>query len=111
LRQDAAIVLVSDFESDRLPDEVEVQPLSALADVMSWADYMALDVARENLYQLGERIGWSNQAQALREAQILVRTPLPCGGLAECGVCAVHLKSGWKLACKDGPVLNWRELG
>jgi NAD(P)H-flavin reductase len=111
LRRDAAVVLVCDFASDRLPDEVEVQPLSALTDVMGWADYMALDAARENLYKLGERIGWSNQAQALREAQILVRTPMPCGGLAECGVCAVNLKSGSKLACKDGPVLDWRELG
>jgi len=111
LRRDAAVVLVCDFASDRLPDEVEVQPLSALAEVMSWADYMALDAARENLYKLGERIGWSNQAQALREAQILVCTPMPCGGLAECGVCAVNLKFGWKLVCKDGPVLDWRDLG
>ena len=118
LRQDAAVVLVSDSSSEWLPDEVEVQPLSALADVMSWADYMALDAAREHLYQLGERLGWFNQDNAertkravLQEAQILVRTLMPCGGLAECGVCSVRLKSGWKLACKDGPVLDWRELG
>jgi dihydroorotate dehydrogenase electron transfer subunit len=111
LQQAAAVVLVCDFASERLPDEVEVQPLSALADVIAWADYMALDAARENLYQLGERLGWLNQAPALRAAQVLVQTLMPCGGVAECGVCAVSLKSGWKLACKDGPVLDWRELG
>lgn len=118
LRQKAAVVLVCDFAIERLPNDVEVQPLSALPDVIDWADYIALDAARENLYKLGERLGWSNQAHpeqrqqtALREAQILIRTLIPCGGIAECGVCAVSLKSGWRLACKDGPVLDWRELG
>ena len=111
LRQNAAVVLVCDFAPERLPNEVEVQPLAALADITSWADYMALNAARENLYKLGEKLGWSNQVPALREAQVLIRTPMPCGGFAECGVCAVNLKSGWKLACKDGPVLDWSELG
>ena len=95
-----------------------MQPLEALADVLSLADYIALDAAREHLYQLGERLGWFNQDNAegsrwavLREAQVLVRAPMPCGGLAECGVCSVRLKTGWRLVCKDGPVLDWRELG
>jgi hypothetical protein len=111
LKQEAAVVLVCDFVSDRLPDEVEVQPLSALADILNWADTIAIDVARENLQRLGERLGTSNQLPALRAAQVLVRTLMPCGGIADCGVCAVQLKSVWRLACKDGPVLDWRELG
>jgi dihydroorotate dehydrogenase electron transfer subunit len=111
LRQDAAVVVVCNSVSERLPDEVEVQPLSALADVISWADYVALDTARETLHQLGDKLGGLSQLPAVREAQVLIRTAMPCGGVAECGVCAVSLKSGWKLACKDGPVLDWRELG
>jgi NAD(P)H-flavin reductase len=111
LKQAAAVVLVCNLSPDRLPDEVEVQPLSALTEIMSWADYMALDIAREKMDELAERIGQANQALAVREAQVLVRTLMPCGGVADCGVCAVHLKSGWKLACKEGPVLDWRELG
>ena len=111
LTQDAAVVLLCDMASERLPDEVEVQPLSALADVIRWADYMGLDAARENRYELAERIGQANPALAVREAQVLVRTPIPCGGVADCGVCAVSLKSGWTMACKDGPVFDWREWG
>ena len=110
LRQDAAVVLVCDYASERLPDEVEVQPLSALADVLSWADYMALDVTREHMPQLSERLAGLKQYPAVRESQVLVRTAMPCGGVAECGVCAASGKSGWKLACKDGPVLDWRDL-
>lgn len=110
LQQGAAIVVVTDFASERLPDEVEVQPLSGLTEVLAWADYAALDAARENLPRLKEKLGVLKQVPAKREAQIFVRTPVSCGGVAECGVCAVNLKSGWRLACKDGPVFEWGEL-
>jgi NAD(P)H-flavin reductase len=106
LRQDAAVVLVSNSAGETLPDEVEVQPLSALTDILEWTEYAAIDVRRENLRQLMERLGnWRPW-----EAQILIRTPVPCGGIAECGVCAVTLRDEWKLGCKDGPVFDWREI-
>lgn len=110
LKQGAAVALVCDSEEDQLPDEVEVQPFSALEEVLAWADYAAFDVSRENLPGLRERMGGLKQPSAGREAQVLVRTPVPCGGIAECGVCAVTLKSGWRLACKDGPVFDLREI-
>ena len=110
LRQDAAIVLVGDSAPDQLPYDVEVQPLSTLSEVCEWSDYMAFDVARENLPELGKRLGSLNQMSAYREAQVLIRTLMPCGGVAECGVCAVTLKSNWKMACKDGPVFDWRDI-
>jgi NAD(P)H-flavin reductase len=110
LHQDAAVVLVSDLRIDDLPDEVEVQPLSALAEIIEWADYIAIDTARENLPGLKEQSFNGQRIKPLFDAQLLIRTSVPCGGIAECGVCAVIVKSGWKLACKDGPVFDWREL-
>ncbi|HEY9527112.1 MAG TPA: hypothetical protein VIR02_08535 [Anaerolineales bacterium] len=110
LKQDAAVVLVSSSAPDHLPDDVEVQPLSTLSDILAWADYVAFDVSRENLHQLREQVGKQNQLVSRMAVQVLIRTPVPCGGIAECGVCAVTLKSGWKLACKDGPVFDWGEL-
>jgi hypothetical protein len=110
LNQEAALVLVSDSAPDPLPDEVEVQPLSMLSEVCEWSDYIALDVARENLPELRKRLGSLNHLSALKEAQVLVRAPMPCGGVAECGVCAVTLKSHWNMACKDGPVFGWRDI-
>ncbi|HEX9839995.1 MAG TPA: hypothetical protein VGA72_11635 [Anaerolineales bacterium] len=111
LKQNAAVVLVCDSASDSLPADVEVQPSSALSEVCEWADYIALDVARENLPGLRQAMGKLNQVSALKEAQVLLRTSMPCGGVAECGVCAVNLKSNWRMACKDGPVLDWRDIG
>lgn len=103
LEQDAAVVLVCDAPVAALPDEVEVQPLALLDEIIEWADYLAFDVGRQNL-------GSRPSLAAGKEAQVLVRTPVPCGGLAECGVCAVTTGTTWKLACKDGPVFDWREL-
>lgn len=108
LKQDAAVVLLTDSPVSNLPDEIEVQPSSGLVEILAWADYAAFDIERENLPQLMSRLRKLNQASALREA--LIRTPVPCGGLAECGVCAVITKSGWKMACKDGPVFDLNEI-
>lgn len=110
LKQNALVVLVCDSTADGFPDDVEVQPLSALEEIFRWADFLALDAGRESLPGLKERLGRWNQVLVLREAQILIRTQMPCGGAAECGVCAVTVKSGWKMACKNGPVFDLREI-
>lgn len=110
LKQEAAVVLVSGSAPGDLPDDVEVHPLSALEDILEWADYAAFDVPRENLHPLRERLEKRNQLGIGMGAQVLIRTAIPCGGIAECGVCAVTLKSEWKLACKDGPVFDWKDL-
>jgi NAD(P)H-flavin reductase len=110
LKQDASIVLVADGNAQDLPDEVEVQPLSTVEEILKWADYLALDVQRENLPMLQQTLEKQNQLAAVREAQVLIRTAMPCGGVAECGVCAIITKSNWQMTCKDGPVFKWREI-
>lgn len=110
LAQGAAVVLLNDSDGEHLPDEVEVQPLSALDDILSWADYLAFDVTWERLPGLRERLGGRYQSSVKGEAQVLIYAPVPCGGVAECGVCAVTLRSGWRLACKVGPVFDLGEI-
>ena len=110
LKQGAAVVLIGDSETGDLPDEVEVQPRSAIGDILEWCDYVALDVARENLNLIRELLTKTFPWAAGRVTEMLIRTPMPCGGVAECGVCAITLKSVWKLVCKDGPVFDAREF-
>jgi NAD(P)H-flavin reductase len=110
LRQKASIVLLSNSSADHLPDVVEVQPVSAMHEIFQWADYVALDVDRANLKVLMDKLGELTPYSALVTAQLLVRTPMPCGGIAECGVCAITTKSDWKLVCKEGPVFNLGEI-
>ncbi len=108
LKQGAAVTLVCESAPRDLSAEVEVQPMKALDEVLAWADFLAVDVERESLPGLKERLGGRNQRWG--EAQVLVRTAMPCGALAECGVCAVRVRNGWRMACKDGPVFDWNEL-
>lgn len=106
--QGAAVTLVCATTPRDLPPEVEVQPVQALEEALAWADFLAVDVGRESLPGLRERLG--KQAQPAAQIQVLVHTGMPCGALAECGVCAVRMRNGWKMACKDGPVFDWSEL-
>jgi hypothetical protein len=110
LQQEAEVVIVCNAVFDDMPEAVEVQPLKSLMEIYRWADYAAFDVGHENLLQLREMFGKAEHAKAPREAQVLVRTPMPCGTLAECGVCALIIKHDWKMICKDGPVFEMRSI-
>jgi NAD(P)H-flavin reductase len=110
LGRDMAVVLLCETQVEDLPSAVEVQPLSALPEVCVWADYLALDLPRSALSGLSNQLGLSGGEAGLPSAQALVDVPMPCGALADCGVCAVEVKRGWKLACKDGPVYELSEL-
>jgi len=110
LEQNASIAIISDLELHDLPPEVEIQSISALAEVAQWSDYLAIDVEREKLSDLREKFWLGEQVGGRVEAQILIVTPMPCGGMGDCGVCAVTVRRGWKMACKDGPVINLSEL-
>jgi len=110
LTKKAAVTLLSDSIPANLPAEVEVQPVSMLSEAAAWADYLAIDVMRESLPALWELIGEVDHVWNLKDAQVLVLTPVPCGGMAECGVCAVNMRRGWKMACKDGPVFRFGDL-
>ena len=107
LKQEAEIVLVCNAAvDDNMPESVEVQPLQALTDIYQWADYAAFDVGRENLHEMREIIRRMEQVKGPREAQVLIRAPMPCGALAECGVCALTIHHEWRMVCKDGPVFE-----
>jgi len=94
-----------------LPAALEVQPLSALPEALVWADFLAVDISLRSLSSLGELLGLKGGNQKLPcPGQVLVRTDMPCAGIADCGVCALKTRSGWRLACKDGPVFDLEEL-
>ena len=124
LAQNASVVLVCDQPPTNLPSALEILPTAALSEVTAWADYLACQVRRERLPELLNLLTPERNPLHLRpglphaptksitprsnSAQVLVETPVPCGGLAECGACAISLRGGWgfKLACKDGPVFD-----
>ncbi len=90
-----------------IPADIEVSPMSALLDNLDWPDYLAVDIHLKDIRHLADQI----PPDTLRcEGQALIRTAMPCHGIAECGVCALKTRSGWQLTCEDGPVFNLYEV-
>ena len=101
-----AIAVFSDAALPPLPLAVEAYPLDALPKTLAWADFLALDASIAALPRLRAILGLRPHQRLACAAQALIVTPMPCGGLAACGACAVAARKGYKLACKDGPVLD-----
>jgi hypothetical protein len=108
---DIAIFTPAPPQPGSLPPAVEIHPLNALPDSLSWAAYLALDIPLGSLPHLRETLDLGPHDRIPCPAQALIWTPMPCGAAADCGACAVPTrKAGYKLACKDGPVFDLNEL-
>jgi dihydroorotate dehydrogenase electron transfer subunit len=112
LAQNAAIALFCDPKPspnllNQLPAMIEVGSIASLQENLDWPDFLAVDLEIADLNRLNDLFGWS---ELPFEGQVLVRTPMPCHGLAECGICAVQTKHGTRLACVDGPVFPLQEV-
>jgi dihydroorotate dehydrogenase electron transfer subunit len=110
IRRDIAVAVFTDSAPSPLPAAVEVNPLGSLPEALAWADFLVADLTMETLPQLGSTLGLSPTTRLPCPGQALVILPMPCGGMADCGVCALPGHRGWRLACKDGPVLDLGEL-
>jgi dihydroorotate dehydrogenase electron transfer subunit len=104
------LVLFSDLPPAELPTAVEGLPLDQAGEAWKWADYLAADVDLDQLDHLLRILKPERDSRLPEKAEVLVRTPMPCGGQAECGLCAVITSSGPRLACKTGPVFSLDEL-
>jgi hypothetical protein len=102
-------IILGDFAS-YLSSAVEIHPLASLPEALSWADLLALDLERQDIHRLRLLLGGDGEGRLPCPAQALIRTPLTCGGIADCGVCAVPGRRRWKPVCTDGPVFALNEL-
>jgi hypothetical protein len=114
LAQDAAVALFTDCPLPALPAAVEVSPIAGLPTALAWADLLALDLPLARLSTLRQALGMSLGGRLPCPAQALLLSPMPCSGMAECGVCAVlsreRRSQKWKLVCQDGPVIDLAAL-
>jgi hypothetical protein len=103
----------------QISPEIELLTRDELADACVWADCIIGDISIDHLAVWKSMVtrtarvdSWktTSSAGSLRDIQVLVDTPMTCHGTAECGVCAVKTRHGWKNACSDGPVFQLAEL-
>ena len=105
-----AVTLFTDSSIPALPTAVEIYPLSDLPAALPWADFICIDLPLEKLCSLRGILGLAPDSGLPCEAEALITTAMPCGGPAECSVCAVPVHRKWKLACKEGPVFDLQDI-
>jgi dihydroorotate dehydrogenase electron transfer subunit len=104
------VALYSCAPLPRLPTHLEAYPLEDLSEALEWADFLAIDAPADGLGELRERLALPGNHTPLPPGQVLIHASMPCAGLGDCGVCAVKTRRGWKLACKEGPVFDLKEV-
>jgi hypothetical protein len=102
--------LFTDTHDLSLAAAVEIQPLQELSELLNWADFSALDIPLETLPSMRRILGLGSHQRWPHAAQALVTTPMPCGGMSDCAVCAVPARKGTRLACKEGPVFHLKGI-
>jgi hypothetical protein len=110
LRQHSEVALFCDAPVRELPSAVEVRALEAAKEAFSWAEFIAMDIELDQVEELGALLGIRERLPKALVAQVLVHAPMPCGGMAKCGVCAFSTGRGERLACEDGPVFELKGL-
>ena len=109
-RSETTVALFTDASLPWLPAALEVQPVQNVPEALAWADFLAVDIPLLSLTGLRHVLGLGAGDRLPCPGELLVETPMPCGGLADCSACAVPGRRGWKLACKDGPVFDINEI-
>lgn len=115
LQDQKEIILVWDaitqgVDTSSIPGDVEILPIQNIGDAIQWAEYIGMDCPAQNLPGMAKYKPDLQQRASTCPTQLLVSTSMPCLGIAECGICAVKTKKGYKLACKDGPVFDYLDL-
>lgn len=110
LSRRAAVAIYANIIPAGLPEEVEVLPVDLLPEAPAWADFLALAARPADTPRLRARLGLKPFQHPACTTQVLVVAPMPCGGLAECGVCSVSTRKGWLQTCTDGPVFDYGQL-
>lgn len=106
------VALFTDAPLPDLPAQIEISPLAALPEALNWADYLALDAPAGKLSGLHQALGVRSGQPLPCPIQVLAYIDMPCGGLAECCICAVEGQSKKTLlACEDGPVFDFHSRG
>jgi len=102
------VALYTDSPFPQMPTSIEVNPLSSLGDGIRWADFLAGCTALERLPETRSIL---RKTGTLPISEVLILSPMPCGALAACGVCATRSAEGKIiLICEEGPVIPWQKL-
>ena len=92
----------------QFPPSVEIILPGSIEESIEWADFIAVDIDRDNLpikIELFSKIELVNTP-----CELLIYCPILCSGNADCMVCTVNTKQGKVKTCKLGQVFDLKSL-
>lgn len=110
LKQGMTVSLVSDSAPAELPPALEWLPVGDLPTALAWADTVCAVTRQSDLTEMMRCLRTPPAVGHSPTREVLVLTPIACGGDAKCHICAVPGRRGTLLACKQGPVFPYAEL-
>mgnify|MGYP003971179365 FL=1 len=112
LNKNIEVALFSDTLPPKISTQIEVNPLSIANQAFKWADSVAIDTRPTSIEDILKKIGISPGESFPCPTEILINIPMPCAGIAKCGVCTLSDgKNKSLLTCEDGPVFSLTSQG
>ncbi len=111
VRQGAEIVFCGERSPLRLPALIEVFSLNQREEWWQWADFIAVQGSLAAVAAFFKEIDEKFSLPSKKDGvEVMVRQPVYCAGMAECGVCAIPARKGWLLACRKGVVFDYSQI-
>ncbi len=106
-RQAAEVVYCGVRSPLRLPELVEVFALDQWKEWWEWSDYVAVQGSITAATKFFKTIEENSLLRSRRVmVEVMISGTVICGGMAECGLCAVPTRRNWLLTCRSGAVLD-----
>jgi hypothetical protein len=87
---------------------VEIITRDMIRETIGWANYIAIEIKREDLPKNYEIL--KNVKEHAVTCELLIYCPILCLGKADCMVCSLKTKQGWTKTCQQGQIFNLDNL-
>ena len=91
-----------------VPSTVEIITRDMITETIEWANYIAIEINRENLsknYDMLKKI----RKNAVT-CELLIYCSILCSGKSDCLICSLKTKHGWIKTCQEGQIFNMDDL-
>lgn len=83
---------------------VEIITTDLTEETLRWADFIALEVHREDLQKNNELLFKIRNLNI--DCDVMVHCPILCSGKSDCMVCGLKTKKGWMKTCQQGQIVK-----
>lgn len=108
IKENKNIAYFAENKDIPIPPTVEILTTDLIAETFEWANYISIEMKREDLPKNYEVL--KNIKECAVTCELLIYCPILCLGKADCLICSLKTKRGWVKTCQEGQVFNLDNL-